>query len=301
MKRFSRVRSWLSAELKDTWAILSVVGVVATICFFIWRFTPLEDFGLNAFTETLGIALTVVVIERLLKGQEGRRNLPLKAAAYEDVRRLVHEIAYWIRAMFREAVREPSPTSLEELFTKETFEKIASCLNLDAEAPVYPPRPWYKHLAEVADSQRAAAERILERYPSVLDANAYAIVHRLTSTTLELGLKSPLLITNVDIKHGWGRPRLLPYFTNAELLDFPSLLQLHEWVIGAEADLKHKGLKNIQPAQYSFPKEPPLANPPAYLSPEEVSRQGEMWEAQQRETGEARLKSGKDTSRAGGE
>ena len=46
-----------------------------------------KDFGLNFFTEILGVVITVFVIERFIQKKEDKRNLPQKLAAYEDVLR----------------------------------------------------------------------------------------------------------------------------------------------------------------------------------------------------------------------
>lgn len=63
---------------------------IATACLYLWLGTQGEssNFGLNAFTETLGILITVLIVDHLIKRQEELRSLPQKATAYEDVRLL---------------------------------------------------------------------------------------------------------------------------------------------------------------------------------------------------------------------
>ena len=73
----------------------------AAPCLGLWLFATgtLSDFGLNAFTETLGILVTVLIVDKLIKRQEERKSLPQKATAYEDVRLLTSRLVeFWSSA-----------------------------------------------------------------------------------------------------------------------------------------------------------------------------------------------------------
>ncbi len=98
----------------------------------------LEGLWSESFTETLGILVTVILVDHLIKKREENRLLPQQASAYEDVRLLVSRIiSFWADA-YKETVPGPPPSSLSALLSKESFDKIGLNLNLDSQSHVYP-------------------------------------------------------------------------------------------------------------------------------------------------------------------
>ncbi len=55
------------------------------------------DFGLNFFTEVLGVVITVLIVDRIAQKREEEKTLPQKLAVYEDVRLLVSRyLSFWL-------------------------------------------------------------------------------------------------------------------------------------------------------------------------------------------------------------
>lgn len=176
----------LITTVKEYLGLFLTIAVLAALALFMWRFgnNHWEDFGLNAFTEVLGIAVTVFIIDKLLKLQEKRRLKPLQAAAFRDVQQFINGLAStWLTAYkWSGKERLPPPTdphSTRDFLNIVYFNKIRSRLNLDAEAAVFPKRTWRMYLPEIEKKYRTMAERILERHVSTLDPLAYGHVHKI--------------------------------------------------------------------------------------------------------------------------
>jgi hypothetical protein len=103
---YLRIKDWSKPfiiPIVETRNLTIPLAILAFICltFYQKNIPGLADFGLNAFTEILGIILTVVFVDQLIRQQELRRTLPLQAAAYEDVRMLTTRIIQFWESVFR--------------------------------------------------------------------------------------------------------------------------------------------------------------------------------------------------------
>lgn len=81
------------------------------MCLYLWLrlYGQISDFGLNAFTETLGIIVTVLIVDQLIRRQEQVRLLPQQATAYEDVRLLISRMVSFWSETFKLSVPGPAP------------------------------------------------------------------------------------------------------------------------------------------------------------------------------------------------
>lgn len=188
MSRFGQIKNAFSAiatTAKEYRSLVLSIGFLATAFFYAWKFGEGEwhEFGLNAFTETIGIGITVLLVDRLLKNQERRRRRPLEIAAFHDVGSFVDGLAtFWINVYNwsgkGELEQPPQPPSMREFLTLRYFEAIRQRLNLDAEACVFPKRTWWTYLPQAENHYRQLGEKILERHSAALDPYAYQLVHK---------------------------------------------------------------------------------------------------------------------------
>ena len=222
------------------------LSVIALLFFLLWRFASASwsDFGLNAFTEIVGIILTVFLVDQIIKSQERRRLRPLEVAAFRDVQRFVDGLAtFWLNAYSWSGKGElppPSePPSMQEFLTMPYFEEIRKRLNLDAEACVFPKRTWWQYLPQAEDEFRKLGERILERHAAALDPQGYYLVHKVLNGFLDTNIGLNMLLVSREAggfgsQEDWDRlpeqdrHRLGRYWIVIEenLKDFADL---HEW------------------------------------------------------------------------
>src|SRR5688572_7584276 len=173
------------------WLIISL-SIISVLCFLLWQFSSgsWADFGLNVFTETLGIILTVFLVDRIIKRQERRRLFPLKVAAFRDVGSFVDKLAtFWLSVYNWSGKGQlpppPEPPSVEEFLTMPYFELIRRRLNLNSEAFIFPKRTWWEYLPQAENEFRLLGEKILERHAAILDPDACDLVHRVLEGFLD--------------------------------------------------------------------------------------------------------------------
>lgn len=235
----------LLQSIKSIWLLVFAISFIAVICYLLWNFGSgsLKEFGLNAFTETLGILITVVLVDYLIKKQEENRLLPQQASAYENVRLLTSLIISFWTDTYKESVSGSPPDSLEMLFSKQSFDKIGQNLNLDSQPSVIPKRTWWEWLPKNLREFNQLAEKILERHNTILDPEAYFAVHKIAAE----GIKPELLITmrEVDKSAGFPRPKILQCYWYMPEEHMEAILELTKWCTNKAEFLESKGIKNL--------------------------------------------------------
>lgn len=202
------------------------------------------DFGLNALTETLGIAATVFGIDYLIKEHEVRKLLPQRASAYEDVRLLASRIiSFWTEA-YRISVPGEAPKTVKELLSDESIQRIGSLLHLDSYANITPKRLCWDWIANSLSDFQNRAEKILERYNNILNPDAYSAIHTITSDIMQPGLMHGILQS--DKETGFPRPKILGNYCFCQRSFFDSVLHLINWCITERAFLEKHGFSNLK-------------------------------------------------------
>jgi hypothetical protein len=252
--------------------LILLMSLVASGCLYLWLNTSGEssNFGLNAFTETLGILITVLIVDDLITRQEELRSLPQKVTAYDDVRLLTDGIIGFWSDVCRACVPEPPPASLEELFCRVTFDKMLRNLNLDAVAPVTPTRTWWDWFPQNVSGHKKRAETILERHNIVLDPRAYAHVHHLATGVIEADFQA---LRQSDFERGVPRPHILGHYYFVLDDYFQMILSLASWCERQVAQLERNGvvgLRRVRPKVYPWDR---WEAPSSMIAEDELRRQ----------------------------
>lgn len=172
-------------------ALLILFLVSSSICEYCWLYLPddyseLKNLGLNAFTEIIGIMVTVAIVDKLIQEQEERKLLPIKIAAHRDVGHFINAIStLWITAYDKcVPIDRPKDEPSTMIFTPKYFNAIGNHLDLDALAPVVPERTWIDYLKKQEVELRQQGEKILERYPTILEPDIYNLIHKILNKFL---------------------------------------------------------------------------------------------------------------------
>lgn len=187
----------------------------------------LSSFGLNGFTETLGIGITVLLIDHLLQKREEQRTLPQRIAAHEDVRLLMARFLSFWHSTYLASVSGDEPESAKDLLSQPYIEKICSQLDMDSEPNVTPRRTWWEWLPQQVSEYKKQAETILERHNTILDPKAYGLVHKFATSGL-----GPEIISGIrqsDRQMGCPRPTIMGYYFFHHEDYFASALDLIDW------------------------------------------------------------------------
>lgn len=246
--------------------LVALILAVASACLYLWieEKGDLSAFGLNAFTETLGILFTVLIVDQLITRQEQSRLTPFKAAAYEDVRLLTSRIVGFWTSVFKASVPESSPHSVSDLFCESSFEKMHQHLNMEAQPLVMPPRTWWEWIPENLMDHRNLAERILERHNFVLDAEIYGCVHRIATEGL-----NPTLIPTIrqaDQHSGFPRPHNLGSYHYLSECYCEDIVKLVSWCQDSAKELRRSGANGIKDVGAEIGEWEADESPPSKLS-----------------------------------
>lgn len=253
--------------------LILIMFLITASCLYLWLSSTGEvsNFGLNAFTETLGILVTVLIVDHLIKRQEELRSLPQKATAYEDVRLLTSRVVSFWADVYRSSVPEPSPSSVYALFCEASFEKMRTRLNLDSQANVTPARTWWDWAPQSLSDHKNRAETILERHNNVLDPKAYAYVHQIATGGMEPGLIHSM--RQSDLQMGFPRPRILGsyYF----LLDnyCETVIGLVVWCEEQFKQLESNGIQGLKRVGATIGPWERQDKPPSMIDEQELSLQ----------------------------
>ncbi|WP_139176957.1 hypothetical protein [Nitrosospira multiformis] len=253
--------------------IILVLLLSAAVCLCLWLYgsEAFRDFGLNAFTETLGILVTVVIVDNLIKRQEERRSLPQKATAYEDVRLLTSRIVEFWSSVYGSCVPEASPKSLDKLFNADSFQKMGKFLNMDSQPNVTPPRTWWEWLPDNLNHHRKRATVILERHNNVLDPKAYAYVHQIATEGIDPGLIQS--IRHHDKVNGFSRPHVLAYYWGPPEGYCQTILGLTSWCENQVKILERNGMRELRRVVSTIGPWELNEKPPSMFDEKELEKQ----------------------------
>lgn len=253
--------------------LVFVMCFLASVCLYLWLRTQdeLSNFGLNAFTETLGILVTVLIVDHLIKRQEELRSLPQKGTAYEDVRLLTSRIVSFWSDVYRSSVPGPSPADVESLFSNASFEKMRVSLNMDSRPNVTPPRTWWEWVPQSLTDHKKRAETILERHNNVLDPSAYAYVHQIATEGID-----PEMIGSIrqsDMQDGFPRPHVLGSYCFLPESYCETVLGLVNWCKQQVVQLERNGISGLRRVGADIGPWDHQDSPASMIDPQELLRQ----------------------------
>lgn len=231
--------------MHEDWGLYLTISILIVVGLFFWLlFDSTKEFGLNFFTEMLGVLVTVLVIEKLLQNREKDRLLPQQMVVYEDVRLFVSRyISFWTTT-YRESVPEGDPKDLEELFSESGMPKILKYLHMDSEPNVTPPRKWWDWIVYNAKEFSEAGDKILDRHAHILEPAVYALVHQLTESSFNKLLLMIPGLKQSDSLRQFPRVKVLgSYSMPPQKEDFEAILGLVDW-----CESQYKKFKDINPS-----------------------------------------------------
>lgn len=252
--------------------ILTLLGLILIGILFWVTSKKTEDFGLNFFTEMLGVAVTVFIVDRLIQKREEKRNIPQNLAAYEDVRLYTSfYIRFWTDT-YRESVPDPDPETIEDFFSDNGMSKILNYLYMDSEPDALPPQKWWDWLVLHTREFQKRGDKILDRHSNNLDPIAFGFVHQLTTSLFNKVLSTMPSIRQTDISMNFPRIEVLGSYSMQPLNeDFEAILGLVNWCNHSFLILKkhNKSIKKV--IEYKANRDRKM--PPRYMIPPEILKQ----------------------------
>lgn len=176
--------------LPRSYIVLAIVLFGAAIAYFFASRSEIEwlkDLSLNLGTEVVGILLTVILIDSVIRGNELEERKRVNTVAFQQLRiPLVHQLQM-LHGMYKAAATHPpekKPVAASELFTDSYFVQLAF-LDFSKPAPVvsHVPIQWMDYLNMEAEKFKSALSRTLEKYSIFLDVDTIEILEDLLASS----------------------------------------------------------------------------------------------------------------------
>ena len=221
-------------------ALIFILTILLFLTFRLWRSGnnpgTVSDFSLNLFTEILGVALTVLIVDKLIKRENERQLLPLKLAIYHEVFVFTSRIiSFWssIQSKLLEnnlLAEEDRALNIEELFHKRLFDKIVLNLDLESPAAVFPKRPWIQYIPQSTEDILTVGEKILNRYTELIDYQLFKDIHHITEKGMIIkGLEKIEGFYRINKSLGTKTHTLRKYYFVEKEEDFEAIINLYNW------------------------------------------------------------------------
>jgi hypothetical protein len=118
--------------VKSNWLLLLALVIPILIFGTIILFDRNSDLALNLFSEFIGVAFTVIVIDRLLQENDLKKNLGPRTLAYKRINSFVSNYIWFWRELYVFSVPKLEPKTIAEFFSHDYISLIWNHLDLNA-------------------------------------------------------------------------------------------------------------------------------------------------------------------------
>jgi len=164
---------------KYKYLLFVVLCFFLTIGFVFWKKSEndLRDFGLNFFTEILGVVITVYVIDTLAQIREYERMKPLKLAEFEDAKNLFNRfVSFWF-VTYSRSVPEDYPDTFDGFLSNDGIGKIFDYLDVNSKPSQADSLTWAQWIQKNHNEWLEICNRFLERHSANADPDLYKLIH----------------------------------------------------------------------------------------------------------------------------
>lgn len=259
--------------------LIFILGFLILCGAFFWLSSDrTEDFGLNFFTEMLGVLITVIIVDKIIKIREQNYLLPQKLVVYEDVRLYVSRyLGFWIDT-YQQSVPEDDPETIEDFFSEHGMTKILDYLYMDSEPNVAHPQTWWVWIIHNVKEFQERGDKILDRHSHLLEPKVYASIHQLTETGFYKTLTLIPSLKQIDELNKFPRIKVLGSYSLPPFKeDYEAILFLYQW-----CQDQYEIYKKFNPDLKKVSEYRPMKNkkmPPKNMIPEDIyKRQKSEWE-----------------------
>lgn len=212
------------------------------------------------------------------KQQYERKILPVKVAMYREIQIFLSRIVSFWSDVHYYSVPESEPSTINELFSLECFNKMGRYLNVNGQPNVSPPTTWCHYLNSSGREFIEKGEKILNRYNAYLDPEVFRYIHYLVEDSYFIsGMNRILNIRNFDLNNGIPRSLYLAAYypmPDEEILN--TIINLFTWCEKTYTELIQKGyiVYKVSMRSSDTPKPSSMSS---MITPEEFESQNEMY------------------------
>lgn len=168
--------------------IIILVGFPSTL----GRYTGVVE---NVVVDLPSAYIIAIVLDFTFRRRQEKAAETISRVGLSEVSSIINGVLGLFGSMVKASSEGFIPSTIEELFGKESAELISLHLSLDGNAPVAPAVPWHKYLAREARGAFDDLTSIQERYQAFLSTETLAAIVKLrNSPLLHLFVDLPLVI-----------------------------------------------------------------------------------------------------------
>lgn len=190
-------------------AILAVASIVAFIVLPLgqegWR-----SFTLNLGTEVVGILLTVLLIDRVIRRRDKQERERYRSVALQQLRLPLNNHLLLLFNIYKASVEEKPDREIsrvEDLFGDDYVEQTAH-LDLTSSGPIYPPMQWFQYLHMEMQQFKDELGHVVDKYAVHLDPETIDLAEQLSNSTLltviTRGVPLANWVTNGQVQRPFG-------------------------------------------------------------------------------------------------
>lgn len=174
--------------LRVSYSLLVFFLVVSVIAYLLippdsegWR-----SFTLNLLTEIVGILLTILLIDAVIRRRETREQKRYRSVTLQQMRIPLIQHLHLLFNMYKASVEE-KPTkdvaNVADLFTDDYLKEI-QYLDLGSPGPVHPPMQWFEYMNLEINRMHDALGRVVDKYAMYLDPDTLDVAEQLINSPL---------------------------------------------------------------------------------------------------------------------
>ena len=224
-------------------AIILCLTVLGLLTWFISK-NHWSDFGLNFFTEMLGVIITVLIIDSIVKKRERKRIQPLKMAEYTDAIRIYSNfVSFWMEC-YSQSVPLEFPKTVEEFLTENGIGKVTRYLNIDSKPRVAGSWTWMTWIIYNQKQWIESCDKFLSRHNTYSDPELFKAFHDFSEGHFLKNLSIMSTIKLLDSQQ--GITRFPSMYEHAAMLledDYRVLQNLNTRLKSLKIELEDEGIK----------------------------------------------------------
>ncbi|PZX46938.1 hypothetical protein [Algoriphagus chordae] len=188
-------------ELKYPLLILTLVLILLVLLFLKVNNDTAEDFSLNLITEILGIFITVLLIDLVIKRKDDREKKKILKNTFAQFKIPAQNLLSFFASIYK-ASTDTKPkewnTDYKSLLSTEQFYDSIKHLDFLKTAPVTPSTNWINHSHHQMTGIKNGFEKIIDKYAFALDSQIISDLEWLTNNWIINILSSGPIILASD-------------------------------------------------------------------------------------------------------
>lgn len=247
---------------------LLITALFAVVSFALWFLASEQhdfaDLWLNLLSGFISSMITIAVIDRILKKQKDKNEIPLRKAMYRDIQLFTSRFISLWEEMYVQSTENRVELSVDTLFSFDTIDSIRNNLDLEGNPNTDPPQNWFTYINSCRNDLVTRGEKIITSYVSFADPGIIQSIHYLINDSFLIGNLSIMQqVHSFDLANHIPRPSLLTFYTpdpTPSDADIEMVSQLLSWC-RAQYEILHDDTKQTTIDIYPIPNKICIINP----------------------------------------